>query len=80
MAKKSTKYVCGECGYETARWMGKCPACGAWNTFEEMASTPETEVKKLKRKPGGGTSAVRVDEIPDDAGYFSLIIAKERHD
>lgn len=66
MAKKSTKYVCGECGYETARWMGKCPACGAWNTFEEMASAPETEVKKLKRKPGGGTSAVRVDEIPDE--------------
>jgi len=67
MAKKSTKYVCSECGYETARWMGKCPSCGAWNTFEEMQAAPDTEiVKKLKRKPGGGTSAVRVDEIPDE--------------
>lgn len=67
MAKKSTKYVCSECGYETARWMGKCPACGAWNTFEEMQAASEQEiVKKLKRKPGGGTSAVRVDEIPDE--------------
>lgn len=67
MAKKSTKYVCSECGYETARWMGKCPSCGAWNTFEEMQAAPDAEiVKKLKRKPGGGTSAVRVDEIPDE--------------
>ena len=66
MAKKSTKYVCAECGYETARWMGKCPACNAWNTFEEMQAAPALEEKKLKRKPGGGTDAVRVDEIPDE--------------
>jgi len=66
MAKKSTKYICGECGYETARWMGKCPACSAWNTFEEMQAAPEPEAKKLKRKPGGGATAVRVDEIPDE--------------
>ncbi|MDO4740326.1 MAG: DNA repair protein RadA [Eubacteriales bacterium] len=67
MAKKSTKYICSACGYETARWMGKCPACGAWNTFDETVAAPEAEiVKKLKRKPGGGTQAVRVDEIPDE--------------
>lgn len=66
MAKKSTKYVCRECGYETARWMGKCPSCGEWNTFDEVQAALETEiVKKLKRKPGGGSNAVRVDAIPD---------------
>ncbi len=67
MAKKSTKYVCSACGYETARWMGKCPSCNAWNTFEEMAVAVEADLgKKLKRKPGGGTAAIRVDEIPDE--------------
>ncbi|MFD1363501.1 DNA repair protein RadA [Lentibacillus salinarum] len=35
MAKRKTKYVCQECGYESARWMGKCPGCNSWNTLVE---------------------------------------------
>lgn len=37
MAKGKTVFLCGECGYESPRWMGKCPACGAWNTMVEEA-------------------------------------------
>jgi len=37
MAKLKTKYVCGECGYETGRWFGKCPSCGMFNTMNEEA-------------------------------------------
>lgn len=36
-AKEKTVFLCGECGYESPRWMGKCPACGAWNTMVEEA-------------------------------------------
>ncbi|MBQ7705687.1 MAG: DNA repair protein RadA, partial [Selenomonadaceae bacterium] len=35
MAKQKTKYVCQECGAESVRWLGKCPACGRWNTLVE---------------------------------------------
>lgn len=36
MAKKSsTVFVCSECGYESAKWLGKCPSCNSWNTFYE---------------------------------------------
>ena len=35
MAKSKTKFVCSECGYETSKWLGKCPACMEWNTFTE---------------------------------------------
>ncbi|MFC0469775.1 DNA repair protein RadA [Halalkalibacter kiskunsagensis] len=35
MAKKKTKFVCQECGYESAKWMGKCPGCQSWNTMVE---------------------------------------------
>lgn len=36
MAKKaSTVFFCSECGYESSKWLGKCPACNAWNTFVE---------------------------------------------
>ena len=33
--KEKTVFLCGECGYESPRWMGKCPACGRWNTLVE---------------------------------------------
>jgi len=36
MAKEKTAYVCDNCGYDSPKWMGKCPACGAWNTFKEV--------------------------------------------
>ena len=54
MAKSKSVYVCSECGYETPRWLGRCPDCGNWNTLTEQAprvefSAPE---KKLKRAPG----------------------------
>ena len=37
MAKKKTIYECIECGYKSAKWMGKCPACGAWESFVEVS-------------------------------------------
>ena len=36
MAKERTAYVCDYCGQESAKWLGKCPACGQWNTFKEI--------------------------------------------
>ena len=69
MAKAKTVFVCGECGYETARWLGKCPDCGNWNTLTEQAPRAEMQLpeKKLKRAPGSDAEALRIDLIPDDA-------------
>jgi DNA repair protein RadA/Sms len=36
MAKDKTAYVCSSCGYDSPKWIGKCPACGEWNTFQEV--------------------------------------------
>ena len=36
MAKDKVMYVCDNCGQESAKWIGKCPACGQWNTFKEI--------------------------------------------
>ena len=36
MAKTNSVFVCNECGYETPKWLGKCPACNSWNTFFEQ--------------------------------------------
>ena len=36
MAEAKKAYVCRECGYDAPKWLGKCPSCGAWNTFDEL--------------------------------------------
>ena len=57
MAKEKTVFVCSACGYETPRWMGKCPGCNAWNTLEEQAPQAAQQaapVKANKQRPGTG--------------------------
>ncbi len=42
MAKLKKVYFCTDCGYETPKWLGKCPACGAWNTIVEHTVAKES--------------------------------------
>lgn len=50
MKAPKSVYVCSECGYQCAKWMGKCPTCGAWNTLEEQAvEAPATAAKSAKK-------------------------------
>lgn len=43
MAKRKTTFVCQQCGYESLRWMGKCPGCQQWNTLVEEVITKQSE-------------------------------------
>ena len=45
MAKDKTAYVCSNCGQESPKWIGKCPACGQWNTFKEIKVSPTPSVQ-----------------------------------
>ena len=51
---KTTIFFCSECGYESAKWTGQCPACRAWNTMVEGLAEP---VSKAKAPRGGLTCA-----------------------
>lgn len=45
--KNRTVYVCSECDFQSAKWLGRCPSCGAWNTMtEENYESPQPEQKK----------------------------------
>jgi len=63
MAKIKTSYFCQNCGHESSKWLGRCPACGEWNTFVEETVAKETSAAKhlsfLTTKP----LPQRVDEI-----------------
>ena len=50
MAKVRSIFFCTECGNETAKWAGKCPACGAWNTMQEHIEKPSA-IGKAKSAP-----------------------------
>ncbi len=43
MAKGKVVYICGECGHETSGWLGRCPACGAWNSFSKSIEKAENK-------------------------------------
>lgn len=47
MAKTKTVFFCRECGYQSSTWLGKCPECGQWNTFQEEV------ISKASSKPVG---------------------------
>ena len=65
MAKaKNTAFFCSECGYESAKWFGQCPACKAWNTFVEEPIASKSSVK--------GISAVRKESTYKDNHPVSL--------
>jgi DNA repair protein RadA/Sms len=50
LAKEKTVFVCSACGYQTPRWLGCCPDCGEWNTFEEQSRTPQAAPAKTAEK------------------------------
>ncbi|MCD1261921.1 DNA repair protein RadA [Paenibacillus athensensis] len=57
MSKTKTKFCCQECGYESPKWMGKCPGCQGWNTMVE-------EIETVVRTQGMNSSAARTKEKP----------------
>ena len=45
MAKTKTAFFCSNCGYESAKWLGKCPSCNTWNTFVEEVISKDADKK-----------------------------------
>ena len=56
--KDRVTYICGECGYESAKWMGKCPQCDSWNTMTEFA-----EVKVKNSAPAGTAVSQKLSKV-----------------
>uniref|UniRef100_UPI004026013C DNA repair protein RadA n=1 Tax=Eubacterium sp. TaxID=142586 RepID=UPI004026013C len=65
MAKLKSLYVCSECGYESAKWYGKCPGCGEWNTMSE--EIPVSASSKGNKKLSASVQPIlRLNEITGD--------------
>ncbi|MGM9988766.1 MAG: DNA repair protein RadA [Bacillaceae bacterium] len=71
MAKKKTKFVCQACGYESPKWMGKCPGCQAWNTmaeeFEQRSQSRRLTFVTSDQSGGSKPQAITTVETSQEA-------------
>ncbi|MCD4836288.1 DNA repair protein RadA [Merdimmobilis hominis] len=65
-AKIKTNYVCSACGYEAPKWYGKCPECGAWNTFEEQVKSVPLSSKMPPKEHVKSAVVSQLHEISSD--------------
>ena len=77
----NTVFFCKECGYESAKWLGRCPGCNNWNTFVEEKVSKKSSSKSSggRNTTFGGSSTVKklndivvTQEIRLDTGYEEL--------
>jgi DNA repair protein RadA/Sms len=63
--KTKSVFVCSQCGYQSPKWMGKCPDCGNWNTMTEEVVEPEVIAKQQKRAlyTGATNSPVSINSL-----------------
>ncbi|WP_456380641.1 DNA repair protein RadA [Hydrogenimonas sp.] len=66
MAKKKTLYECQACGMQSPRWMGKCPTCGAWESFVELTAEQRKVLNEISKTVTPATSARPITEIEEE--------------
>ena len=66
MAKAKTVFFCTACGNETLKWVGRCPACGAWNTLEEHIEKPVAAGKARPAPVGMSRKPQRLTQVDTD--------------
>ena len=66
MAKDKKVFLCNECGYDSPKWSGKCPACGAWNSFVEKSVRKEKGLSVVSAQGDVSSRPVRIDEVSTD--------------
>ncbi|MEA4921357.1 MAG: DNA repair protein RadA [Clostridiaceae bacterium] len=67
-AKKKTVFVCSECGYDSPKWVGKCPSCGEWNTMvEETIITDNRHEHSCRPVKAGPSRPIKLSEVSRDS-------------
>lgn len=61
--KKTTKFVCQACGYESPKWMGRCPNCGSWNQMEEEIVADKNDRRSRVSMTGKTAKAEAIQDI-----------------
>ncbi len=71
MRKVKTAFVCQECGVSSAKWLGRCPDCGAWNSLIEELEPPQPSDPRLQSLSGGGGPRPYLEVCSDAASRLA---------
>jgi DNA repair protein RadA/Sms len=63
MAKRQTIFYCGGCGFESPKWLGRCPTCDAWNSFDEAPRTSKSSLNLERRVVARRTDAIKLADV-----------------
>ncbi|MDR0617404.1 MAG: DNA repair protein RadA [Endomicrobium sp.] len=64
MKKQKTKFLCQQCGYESAKWLGRCPSCSSWNSFtEERDSFSDKKVLQQRQLTGFSSDVLKLSDV-----------------
>lgn len=74
--KQNSKFICRSCGYESAKWLGKCPSCSNWNTFDEVLASPTTKNSYAKPVSASLTKDAPTPKKLNEIGYDNEIRIK----
>ena len=83
MAKTKYKFVCQSCGYTTAKWLGRCPECGAWDSLVEEAEVATTRnsksylptsSEKIKPRTIASVAQVKVERLATGIHEFDRVL------
>ena len=66
MAKEKKIFLCNECGYDSPKWAGKCPACGAWNSFVEKSIRNDKVAQIAAFSEKATSRPVAIDDVSTD--------------
>ncbi len=77
MAMNKESFYCHECGYETYKWMGRCPGCGSWSTFSEKKISRHAARKTGTELTANNLAALEITEnerIPTGIKEFDRVL------
>ncbi|HSW90234.1 MAG TPA: AAA family ATPase, partial [Patescibacteria group bacterium] len=63
MAKSSSVFVCQNCGYESPKWMGQCPECEKWNSFEEQVKSSQAAGRSSQKKNTRASEVISFENV-----------------
>ena len=66
MAKKKTIFECQHCGEQSAKWLGKCPNCGAWESFYELTLEQQQTMKQIAKISNENSKAISITQVQED--------------
>ncbi|MGC8866967.1 MAG: DNA repair protein RadA [Elusimicrobiales bacterium] len=67
MTKLKKIYICTNCGHKEIKWQGKCPSCGAWNSFEEDVIASPSKKTQIKQLTDFSSPPIRLSDIKSQA-------------